>query len=138
MHHSASPGGSARGIHAYHLSKGWAGLGYHFVIGNGIPDGSGRRQRDGEVHVGFRWRQQKDGAHTLNHNKNGIGICLIGNFENTRPSEKQIESLVKLVTFLIEIRNIPEDRIYPHSEVGGTKCPGKRFPWIDFMDRISE
>jgi hypothetical protein len=139
VHHSASPGGSARGIHAYHLSKGWDGLGYHFVIGNGIPDGNGRRQRDGEAHVGYRWRRQKNGAHAgKKFNGHSIGICLIGNFQASRPSDKQMQSLVRLVKYLMQTCDIPADQIYPHREVRATRCPGRQFPWSDFMSRIVE
>ena len=56
VHHSAGPTGSAAVFHRWHLKRGWRGLGYHFVIGNGTGS------RDGEVEVGFRWRDQIDGA----------------------------------------------------------------------------
>ena len=36
IHHSASAYGDAAHEHKYHLSRGWDGLGYQFVINNGI------------------------------------------------------------------------------------------------------
>jgi hypothetical protein len=57
IHHMASGTGSARAIDRIHRQKGWDGLGYHFVIGNGTLSD------DGEVEIGYRWKIQKVGAH---------------------------------------------------------------------------
>ena len=59
IHHSATRSGSAQSFHEYHQSRGWDGLGYDFVIGNG------HGSRDGQVEAGYRWREQKRGAHAL-------------------------------------------------------------------------
>ncbi len=91
IHHSASDSGNAASMGKYHKNnRGWVnGLGYDFVIGNG--NGS----RDGQIEVGNRWNRQIDGAHAGNpeYNKYGIGICLVGNFENDYPTNPQISSL---------------------------------------------
>ena len=62
IHHSAIPFGSAAHEDKYHRSKGWDGLGYHFVINNGIRE-KGYGQPDGLVEVGYRWNEQKVGSH---------------------------------------------------------------------------
>src|SRR5437868_6907630 len=104
VHHSASPTGSAAAFDKAHRDRGWDGLGYHFVIGNG--SGSG----DGQVEVGYRWAKQQAGAHAGNYefNQHGIGICLVGDFEHSAPpSERQMQSLRTLVAFLQARASIP-------------------------------
>ena len=113
------------------------GLGYHFVIGNGTFTG------DGEIEVGYRWRKQIHGAHARvragddnRWNNYGIGICLVGDFRYTAPSERQMAALVRLVRQLRRTFNIPCTRIVPHDFVKPTICPGPKFPWAEFHRRI--
>jgi len=131
IHHSATDSGCAAIFDEWHKeSKNWDGVGYDFVIGNGTDSG------DGEVEVTFRWQEQKTGAHcggTAGNwaNKDGIGICLVGNFDNGEPTPRQMQSLVKLVRFLQRRYDIPRNRIYGHNGTPGahiTDCPGRRFP----------
>jgi len=132
IHHSATDTGSAATIDDYHRkNNGWDGIGYNFVIGNGKGAGNG------QVESTFRWREQKTGAHCKTDssnwaNENAIGICLVGNFDYSRPSGGQVESLVKLVRFLSERYDIPQSRVYGHNTTPGhstnTNCPGKNFP----------
>jgi len=131
LHHSATEGGSAASFDAYHRNqKGWQSLGYHFVIGNG----SGTP--DGVIEVGPRWSRQKVGAHanSAEYNRHGIGICLVGNFEHSLPTEAQIKATKALVVALAERFNIEPDRIIGHCDIreGGTACPGRHFP----MDEV--
>jgi hypothetical protein len=124
VHHSASNTGSAAIFDKAHRERGWDGLGYHFVIGNGSASG------DGEVEVGYRWKGQIQGAHAGNaeYNQHGIGICLVGDFENGgHPSAKQMASLRRLVRFLQVKTGIPTSEVIGHGNVPGkqTQCPGK-------------
>jgi hypothetical protein len=128
IHHSATPKGNAAFIDRLHKDRGWEGLGYDFVIdsGNGAPDGA--------VEVGWRWKEQREGAHTRVTgdysnfwNEHTIGICLIGNFELQSPSAAQYRSLAKLVSFLQDRYNIPTSKIKKHSDVDATRCPGRNF-----------
>ena len=103
IHHSATERGNAAIFDKEHREQnGWDGIGYDFVIGNGTNSG------DGQVEVTFRWRQQITGAHckTDNNwaNEDGIGICLVGNFNNYSPSNRQLQSLTELVGFLQKTR----------------------------------
>jgi hypothetical protein len=135
IHHSASETGSADSFHKYHLSKGWEGLGYHFVIGNG--SGS----RDGEVEVGYRWKQQQRGAHAgnLEYNEHGIGICLVGDFESGHPTQRQLASLRALVRFLESKCNIATASVIGHDDVPGkkTRCPGAHLSMDSFRRSLS-
>jgi N-acetyl-anhydromuramyl-L-alanine amidase AmpD len=118
-----------------HRAKGWDELGYHFVVGNGTGSA------DGEVEVGGRWSKQKHGAHckVMGHpeyNDVGIGICLVGNFNVTRPSRMQMASLARLVRYLMDRYNIPRDRIYGHGQLKPTDCPGRNFDYADLFGRL--
>ncbi|MEM6312667.1 MAG: peptidoglycan recognition family protein [Planctomycetota bacterium] len=123
IHHSATDAGNARTFDRSHRSKGWDELGYHFVIGNG--HGSG----DGFVEVGPRWTKQKHGAHAKTadnrYNSRGIGICLVGNFQNARPTPAQQAALTKLVAYLMNVHDIPASNVIGHRDTKPTACPGR-------------
>ena len=137
IHHSAGDSGGAVAFDRFHKDvRGWDELGYHFVIGNGT------NTHDGQVEVGPRWTKQKHGAHCKtsdnSYNDHGIGICLVGNFEHSRPSPAQMESLEKLVRFLMAEFNIPLHRVLTHRGVTGkTACPGRKFPLAALKRNLS-
>jgi N-acetyl-anhydromuramyl-L-alanine amidase AmpD len=115
IHHSATASGNAGSFHKYHTDQGYGGLCYHFVVGNG------KGSPDGKVEQGFRWKQQIAGTHVdINswyHNIFGIGICLVGNFEKEKPTQKQITSLNKLIAKLSNQYSIPKENIIGHNQV---------------------
>lgn len=123
IHHSASTTGSIAIIDREHKEKGWDGIGYHFLIGNG------RGMGDGEIDPTPRWPIQKWGAHTKTpdnrFNDFGIGICMVGNFDNTAPSSAQIRSVSKLVAYLMKTYHISPSNVYGHGQCKPTDCPGK-------------
>jgi len=123
IHHSDTPTGSAAKFDAAHKAKGWDELGYHFVIGNGTETG------DGQVEVGPRWPKQKWGAHAKTpdnrYNDYGIGICLVGNFDDTRPTSAQMKSLAKLTAYLMKTYKISPNNVVGHGDTKPTDCPGR-------------
>lgn len=134
LHHSGTDSGSAASFDRSHRNRGWDGLGYHFVIGNGHGTG------DGKVEVGYRWTKQKTGAHagrprpSVNLlNEQGIGICLVGNFNNEPPTKKQRASLHRLLNWLSARCGIPKARILVHRDCKVTECPGRHFPAREFL-----
>lgn len=138
VHHSATDNGS-RAIfdNTHRHENGWDGVGYDFVIGNGTDSG------DGQVEVTFRWRRQLTGAHCKTPgnwaNENAVGICLVGNFNEARPSAAQMRSALKLVCFLQERYGIGRDDVYGHNAAPGargTECPGRNFPMSRFKSMI--
>jgi len=137
LHHSATTSGSVESIHSDHRSrkdsngKSWLGIGYHFVIGNG------HGMPDGEISATFRWTRQLHGAHSgsLRHNDRGIGICLIGNFEESKPTAAQRESVTRLIQSLADRYNIPRKRIIGHYQVRATACPGRHFPLKEVVEK---
>ena len=137
LHHSGGLRGGARVFHEYHTRvRRWDELGYHFVIGNGSDT------PDGLVEVGPRWSKQKHGAHCKTpgnyHNLHGIGICLVGDFERSRPSPAQMASLESLVGFLSAECLIPPTRVVTHGGVTGkTACPGRNFSLVELKSRLA-
>ncbi|MBX3414569.1 MAG: N-acetylmuramoyl-L-alanine amidase [Pirellulales bacterium] len=130
LHHTATERGDVATIDAEHRrqidrdGKPWLGIGYHFVIGNGRP------MPDGLVEPTFRWREQLHGAHAgdAEHNDLGIGICLVGNFEETAPTPLQVKACRQLVSVLAEEYEIAPENVVGHSQLKATACPGRLFP----------
>lgn len=124
IHHTATDQGNVESIHETHIAKEWLGIGYHFVIGNGHGMG------DGEIEPTFRWREQLHGAHagTEEYNQHGIGIALIGNFDEQPPSPAQLAAVKRLVAVLKSEYHIDSEDVLGHGEVKATACPGKLFP----------
>lgn len=140
IHHSATRNGNAAIFDKMHKEeKHWEGIGYDFVIGNGTDSG------DGQVEVTFRWRKQIAGAHcggTPNNwaNEDAIGICLVGDFNHTVPTARQMQSLLKLVNFLQKRYGISKRRIFGHKTTPGarvTDCPGDNFPMARLKSMIN-
>ncbi len=99
-------------IRKYHLARGWADIGYHYII-----DPRGR--------VWMGRPLQLQGAHVSGGNDGNIGILLLGNFQFEQPSDEALESLSILIGKLQKKYRIPAGRIYGHCELAvGTECPG--------------
>lgn len=130
IHHSGTTNGNVAIFDEWHRQGNhWEGVGYDFVIGNGTDSA------DGQVEVTFRWRKQQTGAHCKTPdnwaNESAVGICLVGNFNETVPTSRQMQSLLELVRFLQNRYGIPKSRIYGHKDTPGaraTDCPGRNFP----------
>lgn len=133
IHHTAMPlGGSTtlaaragelRTIQRGHLNKpeGWGDIGYHFLI-----------DPEGRVYEGRRltWR----GAHVGGQNDHNLGVCLLGNFETTRPTSAALASLERLVDELRAEHRIPRSAVTYHKEwpTANTACPGRHLaPWVE-------
>lgn len=128
VHHSGSKSGNARIFDYYHSHiRGMEnGLAYHFVIGNGTDSG------DGEIEVGPRWLKQIQGGHLASDEQNevSIGICIVGDFSNTRPSRRQIAALIELIQYLQNHvpGKPPVFKLHREINVRPTQCPGNYFP----------
>lgn len=102
------------------------GLAYHFVIGNGTDS------VDGRIEIGSRWTRQIQGGHvrSVRFNEDSIGICLVGNFEETQPTYPQLVAFIELVGFLRREVLPKPPKFFLHREIPGehTLCPGRGFP----------
>ena len=112
-------------IRRWHVEEnGWKDIGYHFVI-----------DRDGNTVAGRPLEQV--GAHARGHNKNSIGICLVGGWGGATTdqfeehfTERQEESLLKLLDDLTP--KFPDVKIRGHNEVANKGCPC--FTVSEFID----
>ncbi|HBC93952.1 MAG TPA: hypothetical protein DCZ10_13925 [Pelotomaculum sp.] len=129
VHHSASDiGTTIRDIHQWHLNRDYAGVGYHYVI---YPDGSIWRGRPEWARGAHAYQDPQHDA-----NVDGMGICLIGNFQTSKPTTAQMESLVWLIQD-IHIR-FPGIAVIGHKHVMPTACPGALFPWKELYARLED
>jgi hypothetical protein len=108
-------------------------IAYHYVI---LPDGTIEPGRP-ENCLGGHTRSDR-------HNR-WIGICLVGYFDPkwkaakyTRPSKAQMESLTRLTLELMERYDFDAGHILPHREVNPTECPGKSFPWDEYLRGVEK
>ncbi len=119
IHHSATePDIAIDDIRAAHLARGFIDIGYHYLI-----------RRDGTVVPGRP--EHQEGAHARGLNRHSLGVCCLGNFEETEPDPRQIVSLTKLVVELAQRYSVPPHRIIGHRDVMKlsssatvTVCPG--------------
>jgi N-acetyl-anhydromuramyl-L-alanine amidase AmpD len=136
IHHAAVDEGTLQALDRYHREQRHMenGLAYHFLIGNG--NGLG----DGVIGVGNRWKKQLDGGHLRSEaqNRTAIGICLIGNFDESKPTEKQMQSLEALTRALMKRCQLSASAVKTHKQINvvSTRCPGRYFPTRDFLNRL--
>ncbi len=96
-----------------HVSgRGWADIGYHYVID---PAGRVWAARD----VRFQ------GAHVKDNNENNLGVMVMGNFDEQRPTPQALATLDRFVAQSARQYGVPVSRIYTHQEINPTACPGR-------------
>lgn len=127
VHHSAEPtheiGGTSRGavgsylqrVQDFHMNDAthrWGDVGYHFFV-----------DPQGRVFEGRSLQWQ--GAHASgSNNVDNIGVCLLGDYDNERPSSAALEGLEGLLDDLRAQHAVSTSRVYGHSEFVRTQCPG--------------
>ncbi|EFA11602.1 peptidoglycan-recognition protein SC2 [Tribolium castaneum] len=104
-----------KGIQNYHIDhNGWQDIGYNFLIGG-----------DGNVYEGRGWGIW--GAHVPRYNSKSIGICVIGNFQSTAPTQTQLDALKQLISCAQEGNYVQSDyRLIGHRQGSRTSCPGNQ------------
>lgn len=105
----------AAAIKRWHTDKGWADIGYHYVI-----------RRNGQLEKGRP--VEIAGAHVEGHNANSIGICLVGGLDESGKPEMnytadQMNRLFQLVAELK--RAYPSALVLGHRDFPGVRkaCP---------------
>ena len=126
IHHAAMPITTSRDdIQDLHLVNGWAGVGYHKLV-----------FADGSVEIGRP--EQTVGAHAFGASRRSLGIVLVGDFNRDRPDLVQLESAARLTVELLKKYRLPAEKVLPHRAVNtDTDCPGRQFPWAEFMQRVA-
>jgi hypothetical protein len=99
-------------LRSSHQQRGFADVGYHFVI-----------DRAGRVWEGRPAKFQ--GAHVRNNNEHNLGVMCLGNFDIQSPTDAQLRSLAATVAHLRRQFNVSPKRIYTHREIVPTACPGR-------------
>ncbi|MDR2540588.1 MAG: N-acetylmuramoyl-L-alanine amidase [Candidatus Peribacteria bacterium] len=123
-------------IYKYHtLTRDFGDIGYNFLIDHLGNIYEGRAGGEGAV-----------GMHAANNNVGTVGISLLGNFEETQPTQAQIDALTDLLTALAKKYNIDPGAtasyfqlsstspyitaktlptIVGHGDIAATACPGE-------------
>lgn len=104
-------------IRRWHVEeRGWRDIGYHYII-----------DRDGSVGPGRP--EDEIGAHVKGHNRNSIGICLLGGRGSkaddpflanyTLAQDYALKALLERLT-----EAYPKAKVRGHNEVAAKACPG--------------
>ena len=125
IHITVSDYGDVETIDRWHRERGWAGIGYHYLITNCFPSRKKWEMKrpdlksDGVVHKGRSLMHT--GAHAKGHNSHSIGVALVG--KKGAFTSRQIEAAINTCKALKErFSNI--DKIIGHFEVNeGKTCP---------------
>ena len=134
LHHTAetgvekgrNPDEVVRSIYAYHAhSRGWGDIGYHFII-----------DPYGQIYEGRAGGNFVVGGHVYCNNIGTIGVSLMGNFEDQKPTKEQLVALGKLLPRLAKFyeldltateefhgKKLPN--LIGHRDLAATACPGK-------------
>lgn len=116
VHCTATPQGmavSVSDINRWHRQRGFASIGYHFVV-----------YLDGTVHTGRPIEQA--GAHCKGHNAHSIGVCYVGGLDvqgcpkDTRTPEQKIALHALMVVLKSQY---PNAKIYGHRRFANKACP---------------
>jgi hypothetical protein len=98
LHCSASHYGDVEVIEDWHKQRGWSGCGYHWIVTNCYPKYKNYRYKQPELAFDGLIQKGRDerfrGAHTLGHNHESIGVCIIG--KGGEFSSRQLVSTAKL------------------------------------------
>ena len=101
-------------ITRWHKARGFATIGYHYVI-----------YRDGSIHEGRPLEQI--GAHCVGHNKHSIGICYIGGCASDGKTPKDTRTPEQKEALLALLRRLkarfPNATIYGHRDFAAKACP---------------
>lgn len=107
IHHAASSNANTdytavvRNIYLLHTqSNGWDDIGYNYLI---APNGD---VYDGREDQNIADEDNIQGAHFCGKNSGTMGICLIGDYTQTAPSDAMIGALVDLLSWKLHKENI--------------------------------
>ncbi|MDJ0521309.1 MAG: peptidoglycan recognition family protein [Planctomycetota bacterium] len=128
LHHTAEVAGQGtrsdaelvKGIQDFHRNKrGWADIGYHWIIG-----------LDGHVYEGRALDVQ--GAHAgSGNNGENLGISVIGDFTQGLPPARQLRTTQRFLEAQLAYYGIPIDELHGHRDLKPTECPGSAlYAWL--------
>ncbi|MBI4260404.1 MAG: N-acetylmuramoyl-L-alanine amidase [Actinobacteria bacterium] len=102
-----------RNHQAYHQSRGWPDIAYHLIV-----------DRNGNLYRGRPiWAVGDTGT---NYDPTGHLLVLAeGNFEQQRPSWRQVNAIVDVMAWAGARYDVPLWKIRGHRDYAATACPGK-------------
>lgn len=125
LHHTEGrPIATAEEIDRVHLSRGWAGIGYHYLV----------RRRRGAWIVDEGRPHWATGAHAPGWNSRSLAIAIAGSYTSRPPHGEAID---RVVGTIVRLRShYGKLRVIGHSEAmaeigreGYTSCPGD-LAWV--------
>lgn len=125
LHHFGS-NSTLENVHAYHISRGHAGIDYNIVVlANGdVVWGRGLEFCGGSVN--------NSNAKTKGYNDTSIAIAVQGDIEHNVMPQVQKDALFRIVKDVAQHYGLTQaNRILGHDEAAGpgyTDCPGKLYP----------
>lgn len=123
IHCSDSDFGDVKLIDQWHRQRGWDEIGYNYVILNGKRKSGDKYDNaiDGLIENGRDL--EKRGAHCYGHNKDSIGICLVGK-DGKYTAQQLYLGLPRLVKSLLNQLNLDVKDVYGHRDFNsGKACP---------------
>lgn len=109
-------------VQTLHHNRGWADVGYHFLVG-----------QNGTIYEGRDWSVR--GTHVGGFNTGSIGVCLLGNFQENAPTPAQITNTRELIIYLAAVLQLTH--IAGHRNFNdGTQCPGNNV--VTYMDDFAQ
>jgi N-acetylmuramoyl-L-alanine amidase len=125
LHHFASPHvdcgatlegerEAVQGVERHHaVTKGWAGIGYNFVV-----------FQSGHIYEGRGW--ERIGAHAAGHNSTSYGIALAIDGRTHSATRAAVQAVRDLIDGGIRAGHIaPDYTLRGHRDLGQTTCPGE-------------
>ena len=109
-----------KGVQNFHRNtRGWADIGYHWLIGF-----------DGNVYEGRVLDAQ--GAHAGGgNNVENLGISVIGNFTSALPEPRQLRTVAVFLEEQLRKYDVAPAELYGHRDFKATECPGGAlYDWL--------
>lgn len=133
IHHSATrdyPEGQSWGVlRENHRLLGYDDIGYHFGV----------ELARGHLELQIGRSLNTEGAHCLGVNQAAIGVCCVGNLQETEPPDGLYQFLgSRIVRPLMDMFEIPAEGVMLHRELKATLCPGKHFKKEMLLDVLKK
>jgi len=131
LHHtSGGASETVQGIHAYHISRGHAGIDYNICV---LKDGTACWGRGLDYAGGS---VNNSAAASRGYNDTSVAIVALGDFERSQMPAVQKEALKRVVRDVAQHYGITE--IIRHKDVANTDCPGKFYPFDEIKSYALE
>lgn len=105
----------------------WRDIGYHGVIELFMNKLSWNNGRSFNM----------NGAHCTGRNYKAIGVCIVGNFDITKPDEETYKfTAERCIEIMDRYKLITVENIMPHNKYANKSCPGKNFNMNKLKDYI--